>query len=190
MSELGYGFGLFISADCAGVCPYAVCGICRLSGNNSVIKGMGGSIKMLLAACSETGVPVTVFVIFPGACICVVVCKVCAVVACSADIAVCCFRAGSRAALMGVTRFGNILPVFFLNVLHLISSDSIGDNNGGVAAVGGYFKDICKVVPYLILYFCGAVGDRSRFLYCVLGKKYGFERGAVFKCADSDICCT
>ena len=190
MSKLGYGFGLFISADFAGVCPYALGFFGRLGGDNAAVKGMSRSIQMLLAACSQTRIPVTVFIIFPNTCICIVIGAVGAVIAISADVAECLFGAGSRAALMGVTRFGNILPVFFLNVLHLISSDSVGDNNGGAAAVGGYFKDICKVASYLILYFCRGVGDRSRFLCCVLGKEYGFERGAVCKCADSDICCT
>ena len=157
VSTLGNSFGLFISADLAGVCFYAVCGICRLSGNNSVIEIVGGSIKMLLAACSQTRIPMTVFVIFPGVCICVVVGGVYAVVACSADIAVCCFRAGSRTALMGVTRFGNILSVFFRCGHYLISAESVIDNNRCIAAVGDYFKDISKVIPYLVLCLCGGI---------------------------------
>ena len=52
VSTLGNSFGLFISADLAGVCFYAVSSICRFGGNNSVIEIVGGSIKMLLAACS------------------------------------------------------------------------------------------------------------------------------------------
>ena len=157
VSTLGNSFGLFISADLAGVCPYAVSSICRFGGNNSVIEIVGGSIKMLLTACSQTRIPMTVFVIFPGFCICVVVGWVYAVVACSADSAVCCFRTGSRAALMGVTRFGNILPVFLCCGHYLISAESVIDNNRCIAAVGDYFKDICKVVPYLVLCLCGGV---------------------------------
>ena len=63
MSKLGYGFGLFISADCAGVCFCAVSGIGRLYGDNAVIKGMSGKLQLFVTVLGCAFFPVIFAVI-------------------------------------------------------------------------------------------------------------------------------
>ena len=46
MSKLGYGFGLFISADLAGICFYTLGFFGRLSGHNAIVKGMSRKLQL------------------------------------------------------------------------------------------------------------------------------------------------
>ena len=63
MSELGDSFRLFISADCAGICPYTLGCLCRLSGNNAIVKGVSRKFKLFITTLGGAFFPVIFTVI-------------------------------------------------------------------------------------------------------------------------------